>query len=88
MVYLVTSTTELEADVTRLLGDTRTGQPGTPTAAGIYWERGTTLHGDPYWMAKRRYGSNVVLTWIGSSPVKKTDASWMRLHKALLSATK
>ena len=31
---------------------------------------------------------HVVLTWVGSSPAKKTDASWKRLHPGLTSATK
>ncbi len=86
-VYLVTAA-DVEAGVTRLLADTHTGTLGRPTAAGIYWEQGATLTGTPFWMAKRRYGKNVVLTWIGNQPVKKTDASWKRLHKALVAATK
>jgi hypothetical protein len=36
---------------------------------------------------KRRYGQNVVLMWIGSSAVKKTDPSWKRLHAGLTAAT-
>ena len=56
--------------------------------ANIYWEQGATLHGDIYWQAKRRYGQNVVLKWIGASATKKTDASWKRLHTALTKATK
>ncbi len=87
MVYLVTAP-DPETDVTQLLADSRTGEPGTPTSAGIYWEQGATLRGDVFWMAKRRYQSNVVLTWIGSKPVRKTDASWTRLHKAVTTATK
>jgi hypothetical protein len=45
------------------------------------------VHGDRYWMAKRRYGANVVLWWIGSQPVRRTDATWQRLHRALTRAT-
>ncbi len=85
-VYVVTAP-DPEADVTRLLADTRTGELGTPSG-GIYWEQGATLRGDVFWMAKRRYQSNVVLTWVGSKPVKKTDATWTRLHKAVTTATK
>jgi hypothetical protein len=39
-------------------------------------------------MAKRRYGGDVVLTWIGSKPVKKTDSTWARLHTALTKVTR
>jgi hypothetical protein len=85
-VYLVSG--DLEAEVGDLLGDSRTGMLGTPTPGGIYWEEGTTLYGDHYWLAKKRYGANVVLWWIGSSPVKKTDASFKRLHKTLTAATR
>jgi len=86
-VYLVTSA-DVEADVTDLLSDTHTGVLGTPSAGNIYWEQGTTIHGQGYWQAKRRYGQNIVLTWIGASYAKKTDASWKRLHTALTKATK
>ena len=79
---------DVEADVTDLLADTRTGELATPSAGNIYWEQGATLQGQVYWQAKRRYGQNVVLTWIGASAVKKTDASWKRLHTALTKATK
>ncbi len=74
--------------MTKLLSDTHTGMLGTPTAAKIYWEQGSTLQGTPFWQAKRQYGPNVVLNWIGSQPVKKTDATWKRLHTALTAATK
>jgi hypothetical protein len=86
-VYLVTAS-DVEAQVTRLLADTRTGTLGTPTAAKIYWESGATLRGDMYWQAKRRYGTNIVLHWIGPNSTKKTDATWKRLHTALTAATK
>ena len=87
MVYLVTAT-DVETEVTGLLADSHTGQLGARSAGGIYWEQGVSLYGDKYWQAKRRYGQNVVLTWVGSSPAKKTDATWKRLHKALTAATK
>ena len=86
-VYLVTGA-DVDADVTRLLTDRRTGALGTPTAAGVYWEQGATLQGQVYWQAKRRYGQNVVVAWIGPSATKKLDASWKRLHTALVKATK
>ncbi len=84
-VYLVNGG-DLEAEVTDLLADGHTGVLGTPGAGNIYWESGTTLYGDKYWMAKRRYGANVVLWWISSKPVKKTDKTFKRLHTALTKA--
>ena len=86
-VYLVTSA-DVEADVTDLLADGHTGRLGTPGPGNIYWEQGRTIYGDPFWLAKRRYGQNVVLWWIGSKPVKKTDATFHRLHVALTAVTK
>jgi hypothetical protein len=86
-VYLVTAA-DVEAEVTRLLSDSHTGQLGAPSAGKIYWEQGVTLQGVNYWQAKRRYGQNVVVKWIGASPAKKTDATWKRLHAALTAATK
>lgn len=84
-VYLVTGS-DVEAEVTDLLADGHTGVLGTPGAANIYWEAGSTIYGDLYWMAKKRYGGNVVLWWIGSKPVKKTDKTFKRLHTALTKA--
>jgi hypothetical protein len=86
-VYLITGP-DVEADVKRLLTDRRSGTLGTPTAAGIYWEQGATIQGQVYWQAKRRYGQNVVVTWIGPSSQKKLDAAWKRLHTALAKATR
>lgn len=85
-IYLVTGA-DVEGEVKDLLADGHTGALGTPGAASIYWESGKTLYGDPYWMAKKRYGGNVVLWWIGTKPVKKTDKTFKRLHAALLKAT-
>jgi hypothetical protein len=86
-VYLVTGA-DVEAEVKDLLADSHTGMLGTPGAGNIYWEYGRTIFGDAYWQAKRRYGANVVLWWIGSQPVKKTDATWKRLHTALTKITR
>ena len=86
-VYLVTAA-NADAEVGDLLSDSHTGMLGTPSAGGIYWEQGVTLQGVSYWQAKRRYGQNVVVKWIGPTGAKKTDASWKRLHKALTAATK
>lgn len=86
-VYLITGP-DVESEVKSLLANRHTGALGRPGAGGIYWEPGSTLLGEKYWMAKRRYGTNVVLTWVGSTPAKKTDASFKRLHTALTVATR
>jgi hypothetical protein len=85
-VYLVTGA-DPATDINDLLADGHTGVLGAPSAGKIYWEYGKTLYGDPYWMAKRQYGANVVLWWIGSKPVKKTDVTFKRLHTTLTKAT-
>ena len=79
-IWVVTS--RQEEDVTSLLTNVHTGTLGTPGAASIYWEHGSTMGGTAYWLAKKRYGSNVVLWWYGSA--RKTDASFRRLHHALI----
>lgn len=84
-VYLVTGA-DVEAEVTDLLADSRTGQLGAPGPGKIYWEAGSTIYGDLYWQAKKRYGQKVVLWWIGSKPVKKTERSFKRLHAVLTKA--
>ena len=71
----------LENDVARLLTDVHTGELGTPGAAGIYWEKGTYLGGEPYWLGKKRYGANLVLWHYGTTP--KVDPPFKRLHKVL-----
>ena len=86
-VFLV-SGSDAAGDVQRLLMDAHTGQVGTPGAGGIYWEKDITMHGDEVWMAKRPYGSNVVVWWTTRTPVKKTDRTWTTLHKALTAVTK
>jgi hypothetical protein len=82
-IYVVTSGSE--DDVTQLLADGHTGVLGTPGPANIYWEEGSTLQGDRYWLAKKRYGANLVLWWYGST--SRVDATFKRLHKALLAMT-
>jgi hypothetical protein len=86
-IYLVTNA-DVEGQVTRLLTDPHTGQLGTPGAGGIHWEKGRTMTGTEIWMAKKRYGSNVVLWWTTTTPVRKTDRTFTTLHKALLPLTK
>jgi hypothetical protein len=86
-IYLITGT-DVEAEVTDLLADGHTGMLGTPGPSNIYWEKGSSIYGDEYWLAKKRYGENVVLWWISSKPVKKIDKTFKRLHAALLKATR
>lgn len=82
-IYVV-SGADFEAEVAELLKDAHTGKLGTPGLGNIHWESGSTLAGDRFWLAKRRYGANVVVWWIGTG--KKTDASFTRLHRALTAA--
>jgi hypothetical protein len=78
----VVGTATLEEDVAQLLADAHTGTVGEPGAAGIHWEKGTALGGTTRWLAKKRYGENLVLWRLGPTP--KVDASFKRLHKVLL----
>lgn len=78
-VWVVTSGDD--EDVSQLLANPHTGELGTPGLASIYWEHGTTIGGTPYWLAKKRYGSGIVLWWYGSE--RKVDATFKRLHRAL-----
>jgi hypothetical protein len=78
-VWVVTSGNE--ADVISLLADAHTGRLGTPGRSRIYWERATSMGGDAYWLAKKRYGATVVLWWYGSR--QRIDATFSRLHRAL-----
>jgi hypothetical protein len=86
-IFLVTNP-DTETQITSLLRDAHTGQVGAPAAGGIYWEKARTIRGDEVWMAKKRYGTNVVLWWTSTKPVKKTDATFKNLHKALLPIAK
>jgi hypothetical protein len=72
------------SDVDSLLADAHTGVTGTPGPSNIYWESGSTLTGERYWLAKKRYG-NLVLWWYASS--RKIDATFQRLNRALVSIT-
>jgi hypothetical protein len=86
-IYLVTGA-DVEADVQELLADARSGELGTPGPSNIYWEAGSTVFGDQYWLAKKRYGANVVLWWTSEGTTKKIDKTFKRLHAALLRATR
>ena len=81
-IYVVTSGSE--EDVDHLLADGRTAVLGAPGPSIIYWESGTTIRGDRYWLAKKRYG-NLVLWWYGTA--QKIDPTFRRLHRALLAMT-
>ena len=85
-VYVVTGT-DVGKEQAGLLADAHTGQLGPPGAGNIHWEPGSTLRGERYWLAKRPYGANVVLYWIGASGSRKTDASFRRLHTPLTAIT-
>lgn len=80
-LYVVTAA-DLETVVTELLADGRTGELGEPDRRGIRWEAGTTLTGERYWLAKKRYGANVVLWWFGTQE-RRVDAPFRRLDRAL-----
>ena len=80
-LYLVTGS-DVAADVHRLLVDPHTGELGTPVG-GNYWERAVTMTGQQTWTAKRLYGANVVLWWTTASAERKTDRTYVTLHKAL-----
>jgi hypothetical protein len=86
-IYLV-SGSDTATDVQHLLTNPHTGELGAPAKGGIYWEKGSTMTGTEYWMAKRPYGANVVIWWTTTTPVRKTDRTWTVLHKALTSVTK
>jgi hypothetical protein len=82
-IYVVTSGSA--EGVNAQLADGHTGVLATPGPAIIYWEQGSTLEGDRYWLAKKRYGANLVLWWYGSA--RRVDDTFKRLHKALLAMT-
>ena len=68
--------------IEQLLTDVHTGELGTPGAAGIYWEQGSAIGGQQYWLGKKLYGANLVLWRYGATA--KVDPSFKRLHKVLL----
>ena len=80
-VVFVVNESNLE-DVDELLANTHTGARGTPGPASVYWEHGTTIGGDGFWLAKKRYGPNLVLWWYGREA--KVTAPFGRLHRVLL----
>jgi hypothetical protein len=81
-IYLVSST-DVQGGVDSLLRNLHTGQVDPPAPGGIYWEQDSGLGTGLVWVAKHRYGPNVVLSWSTTSDEKKTDKTFKRLHKAL-----
>jgi hypothetical protein len=81
-ILFVVGPGDVTGDVRKLLSDSHTGVMGAPGPSSIYWERGRYLTGGTYWLAKKQYGTNLVLWWYGSA--KKVDAAFVRLHKPLL----
>lgn len=80
-IYVVTAE-DVETAVTELLADGHTGELGEADRRGIRWEEGMTLVGEPYWLAKKRYGTNVVLWWFAADEAA-TDGTFRRLDRAL-----
>lgn len=71
----------LADDVRKLLADGHTGVLGVPGPSNIYWESGRYLSGGTYWLAKKQYGTNLVLWWYGAQ--KQVDRAFSRLHAPL-----
>ncbi len=80
-LYVVISD-DVDGDVRKLLANAHTGVLGAPGPSGIFWEQGRYLSGGTYWLAKKRYGANLVLWWYGSQ--QKVNAAFSRLHRPLL----
>jgi hypothetical protein len=81
-LYLVVNR-DSQADVDKLLADAHTGQLGSPDSRGIHWEKGLALDGQVYWLAKKRYGKNLVLWWYALG-AQKTDRAFANLNTILL----
>ena len=52
---------------------------GKPTRLGIYWQR--TQGG--FWIALKRYGANVVVSWLPPGLRAAVDARWRRLDAVM-----
>ncbi len=86
-IYLINGA-DVASEVGKLLTNPHTGQLDPPAPGGIYWENDVTIQGADVWLAKHKYGSNVVLWWTTPTPTKKTDRTFKTLHKALVAVTK
>jgi hypothetical protein len=53
---------------------------------GIHW-RLLNTQGQAVWVAVKRYGANVVLSWIAPSTHRTVDGRWKRLDRMLRSLT-
>ncbi len=79
-IYVLNGT-DRATDLHDLLADGHTGQLGTAGAGGIYWEGASLISGGKAWLAKKRYGDNVVLWRYGTE--RRVDRSFRELHRAL-----
>jgi hypothetical protein len=64
----------------RALADMLRGAP--PEGDGIRWRRMST-QGVGVWMAIKRYGANVVLSWVAPPNARTVDGRWRRLDQML-----
>ncbi|MFN0154399.1 MAG: hypothetical protein ACKVUT_08470 [Gaiella sp.] len=69
-------------DLHDLLADGHTGRLGAPGPGNIHWESAPLISGGTAWLAKKRYGANVVLWRYGTE--KRMDRSFRELHRALV----
>ena len=71
---------ERDEAVESLLSDKDTAKPLERSAGGIYWDF-DELAGS--YVAQKRYGSNVVLTWWNEKREPVTDGRWRRLDELM-----
>jgi hypothetical protein len=64
----------------RMIGRLLSG--GSPDGDGVRWQRLST-QGAAVWMAIKRYGSNVVLSWVAPTDARVVDGRWNRLDLML-----
>jgi hypothetical protein len=53
-----------------------------PDGDGIRWRR-MTSQGADMWVAIKRYGANVILSWVASTNARAADGRWHRLDQML-----
>ncbi|MGH3042118.1 MAG: hypothetical protein ACRDNG_10350, partial [Gaiellaceae bacterium] len=66
--------------VTSLLADKDTAKPLEQGADGIYWDFDELAK---TYVAQKRYGPNVVLTWWNEKREQSTDERWERLDRVM-----
>jgi hypothetical protein len=54
----------------------------SPDGHGIWWRR-MSSQGAAVWMAIKRYGANVVLSWVAPTDARVVDGRWNRLDLML-----